>query len=146
MGLAHLVESPESFVQFLRDEFASVPADDTTPLTEPLRPDGALVRLNLKPFKAAGGDVECLAGCCLQTASMTFGTSADLRAAWAGFIDLCRDGRWSQFSMVDVDAFTALVEQHGYPAVHHSPRYVQAYAPAYRLLSCRFLPVVAPDS
>jgi len=142
LGLAHLLASPEAFVERLRTEVEGVSAGDADPLWETVRPDGRLGRLNLRPFKAQGGDVEQLVAACLQTAERTWGTPDELRAAWATFVDLCRAGQWPVFSLPEVEVFSAWVEEQGYPVAHHSARYREAYWPAYRLVSSEFLPLI----
>jgi len=133
LGPEHLIASPEAFADRLRTEYGAVPPDQTQPLWEPVRPDGRLGRVNLRPFKARGGDVERLIAACLETAGPTWGTPAELRAAWATFVELCRSGRWVAFPLAGVLALADRLEAEGYPPVHHSTAYRQAYRPAYRL-------------
>jgi hypothetical protein len=142
LGLAHLVASPEGFAGRLRAEVEGVSASDADPLWEAVRPDRALGRLNLRPFKAGGGDVERLVAACLRTAARDWGTPDELRAAWTAFVDLCRAGQWPAFSLPEVEAFAAWVEGRGYPVAHHSARYREAYRPAYRLVASEFLPPI----
>jgi len=143
LGPEHLIASPEAFAARLRAEYDSVPSDEAELLWEPVRPDGALGRVNLRPLKARGGDVERLIAACLETAGRTWGTPDELRAAWATFVEMCRAGRWAAFSLTDVLALPAPGAQaqvserlaaEGYPPVHHSTAYRQAYQPAYRLV------------
>jgi len=128
LGPEHLITSSDDFAARLRAEYEAVEPDDSDPLWERVRPDGALKRVNLRPFKARGGDVESLTGAGLQTAERHWGTPAELRAAWAGFVELCR-----AFDPAEVLALTARLEELGYPPVHHSPGYREAYRPAYRV-------------
>ena len=133
LGLKHLVASPETFAARLQAEYEGIPPDDAEPLWETVRPDGALGRLNLRPFKARRGDVESLIVACLRTAGQVWGIPDDLQAAWATFVGLCRTGRWEVFPLPGVLAFSGWLEDHDYPATHHSERYREAYGPAYRL-------------
>jgi hypothetical protein len=135
LGPAHLIASPEDFAARLRAEYETVSPRGAGLLWEPVRPDGVLGRLNLRPFKARGGDVEALVVACLQTAERDWGTPEQLRTAWAGFVALCRTGRWEAFDLEEVLTLTIRLEEQSYPAVHHSARYREAYRPAYRLVS-----------
>jgi hypothetical protein len=139
LGLEHLVASPEGFAARLRAEYEGVSADNAELLWETVRPDGTLGRLNLRPFKAREGDVELLTAACLHTAGQVWGTPDELRAAWATFADLCRAGQWPAFSLPEVLAFSAWIEEREYPAAHHSSRYREEYRPAYRLVASEFL-------
>ncbi len=134
LGPEHLIASPEAFAARLRAEYDAAPPDEAEPLWEPVRPDGALGRVNLRPFKAGGGDIERLIAACLETAGRAWGTPAELRAAWATFVELCQSGRWAAFSLAGVLALSARLEAKGYPPVHHSAAYRQVYRPAYRLV------------
>ena len=140
LGPEHLIASPEGLALWLRAEYDSVPPDEAELLWEPIRPDGALGRVNLRPFKAGGGDVERLIAACLETAGLTWGTPAELRAAWATFVELCRAGQWVALPLTDVLALSERLEAEGYPPVHHSAAYRQAYRPAYRLVAGAFRP------
>lgn len=130
------------FAERLRAEYADLPAAEDDPLWEEVRPDGELGRIHLRPFKAHGGDLERLIAACQQTAEQTWGTVKELREVWALFVDRCRAGRWREFPLPEVLAFSAWLEEQGYPAVHHSPEYRKANRPAYRLLARAFCPEV----
>jgi len=139
LGPEHLVASPGDFAARLRTEYETVPPCAVEPLWEPVRPDGALVRLNLRPFKACGGNVEQLIAACLRAAQRAWGTPEELQAAWATFVELCQAGKWEAFPLAEVLAFSAWLEEHGYPPVHHSAGYKKASTPDYRLVCSEFL-------
>ena len=141
LGPEHLLAEPEAFAARLLAEYAAVPpsafppaggkADE--PLSEPVRPDGRLLRVNLRPFKARGGDPDRPLVACRAAAAARWGAQAELRAAWAAVASACQAGRWPHLG--DVAAFSAWLDAHDYPAVHHSTQYREAYQPAYRLVS-----------
>jgi hypothetical protein len=135
LGPEHLIASPEEFAAWLRAEYAALAPETSEPLWESIRPDGRLGRLNLRPFKAAAGDLDWLIAACLRTAEQTWGTLEELRAVWAGFVGLCRARQWEQLPAAEAAAFSAWLEEHGWPAAHHSEGYRQANRPAYRLLA-----------
>lgn len=132
-GPEHLVAAPEAFAARLRAEYETVEPDAAAPLYEPVRPDGRLQRVNLRPFKAAGGDIRALLDACQMAAAARWGTPEELRAAWVAVARASQSGRWPHVG--DVAAFSAWLDAHDYPAVHHSPQYREAYRPAYRLVS-----------
>jgi len=143
LGPEHLIASPQAFATRLRAEYDAALPDEAEPLWEPVRPDWALGRVNLRPFKAGGEDIERLIAACLETAGRSWGTPAELRAAWATFVELCRtvlyltgtgSGRWSAFPLATVLALSDRLAAEGYPPIHHSAAYHQAYRPAYRLV------------
>ena len=83
--------------------------------------------------------MEQLTIACLRTAEQAWGTPEELRAAWATFVELCRAERWEIFPLPEMLAFSAWLEEHGYPLVHHSAGYRKASTPAYRLVCSKFL-------
>jgi hypothetical protein len=133
-GPEHLVTTPEEFVARLRAEWTAVSADDTEPLLEHIRPDKGLARVNLRPCKARGGDVDTLAAACLQAARCTWGTPTDLRQVWRAFVEICRVDPATAYPLDEVAAFSRWLEEQDYPSVHHSERYRELYRPAYRLI------------
>jgi len=133
LGPEHLIASPEAFAAQLRAEYDAQSPGEAEPLWEPVRPDGALGRVNLRPFRAGGGDVERLIAACLETAGRAWGRPAELQGACAAFVELCRARRWAMFPLDSVLALSERLAAEGYPPIHHSTTYRQAYRPAYRL-------------
>ncbi len=132
LGLEHLVAAPEAFEARLRAEYAdATPAADEL-LYEPVRPDGRLLRVHLRSFKARGGDPDRLLAACLAAARMPWGPPSELAAIWTDVAQVRRAGHWPQLG--DVTALCAWLAANGYPAVHHSAQYREAYRPAYRLI------------
>ena len=138
LGPEHLIDSEDEFAAKLRAEFDAAVPDENEPLWEPLRPDGLLGRLNLRPFKARGGDPGRLVEACLRTACMRWGTPEDLKRAWDTFTILARQGTWPSIPPGRVDMLTRYLILHGYPPMHHSTMYKRSYAPAYRVVAARW--------
>jgi hypothetical protein len=133
LGPEHLAAKPEAFAARLLAEYAAVSPVAEEPLYEPVRPDGRLLRVNLRPFKSRSGDPDRLLAACQAAAAAHWGTPDELRVAWATVADACRAGRWRHLG--EAETFSAWLDAHDYPAVHHSPQYHEAYRPAYRLVS-----------
>jgi hypothetical protein len=133
-GPEHLVTAPDEFVAWLRAEWEAVSADDTEPLLEHIRLDKSLARVNLRPCKALGGDVDTLTAACLQTARCAWGTPDDLRQVWSAFVEICKIEPAAAYPLEEVLAFSRWLEEQAYPAVRHSERYRNLYRPAYRLI------------
>jgi hypothetical protein len=134
-GSEHIIASPESFTERLLEEWNELDLAGGDPLWESIRPDGSLLRLNLRPFKVAGGRLDELVTACLETGGRRWGTLSELQQAWECFITTCRDGYWPGLSMDDVETFTSMLKENGFPPVHHSEYYQSLYRPAYRLLA-----------
>jgi hypothetical protein len=139
MGAEHLMPSREEYTRYLMDEFESLEPDTTGRLLEPLRPDGALYRLNLRPYKARLLGLDQLIAYLLETAHMVTGSSTELHTTWIEFIELCERGQITQFTVDSVQGFGHWLVEMGFPAVHHSDIYIREYRPAYRLISTHFI-------
>jgi hypothetical protein len=145
MGPEHLVSSPDEFSHRLAFEFDPLVPDPLQPLTEPVRPDLTLLRLNLRAYKVGGMQLDQLIPCLLETARTTAGSIDELKAAWHAFSLLCQRGHFSNFDLADVLKFSSWLEEQGFPAVHHSETYRLSYKPAYRLISHRFIHALGLD-
>lgn len=138
LGSEHVVDSVEGFEAALRAELDQVQPDENEPLWDPLRPDGLLGRLNLRPFKARGGDPARLLEACLRTSFQRWGTPEDLKRAWDTFGSLTRQGAWPSMSPGRIDILTRYLILHDYPPMHHSTMFRRSYAPAYRVIAARW--------
>ena len=134
-GAEHLMSPVSAFEQYLRAEFEAVSAVEDEELLIPLRMDGLLSRINLRPYKARGGGVEALMNACMRAMlPVDQSARARLRHVWDTFVMECRNGDWASLALLDVLELDAWLLQRDYPAVHHSEQYRQVYRPAYRLV------------
>jgi hypothetical protein len=145
MGAEHLMPSRQEYTRYLEAEFKLLQPDSTDRLLEPLRPDGALFRLNLRPFKSRQLGLEPLISYLLETAQVVTGTRDELLAVWEEFTHLCLAGKIQQYNPAAIEQFSHWLEQVDYPAVHHSEVYSREYQPAYRLIAAQFIPELGFD-
>jgi hypothetical protein len=138
MGAEHLMPSREEYTKYLVDEFAPLQPDPNERLLEPVRPDGALYRLNLRAYKARRLGLDALVPHLLETANVITGTKPELLAAWNEFTQLCLRGQIQQFDAAIIEQFNLWLERIEYPAIHHSETYGREYRPAYRLIAAQF--------
>lgn len=134
-GPEHLITSKSAFSKRLEAEYKELTANWDDPVLEAIHPQGILLRINLKPFKAAELDLTQLLEVCLQTARRKWGTPEELRSLWESLCNSYSQHKFGVFSAREMDEFTAWLASHDYPAVHHSQAYRQAYQPAYRLVA-----------
>ena len=133
MGSAHIVRDTAEAREWLDREAKDLPGGPAEPVEDMLSPDGAIVRVNLRPYLAAGGDLAALAAAFTRTARVYRGSQARLRAYLACVERMARAGRLPP-EAADVRPYFAQMRRRGYPTPAHSPRYVQAYRPAYRVV------------
>lgn len=132
LGIEHLLTDTTAAKQYLADEWQAITAREDEPLYEIISPDSQWVRLNLKPYKASGGDIEKIWEAMLRSAQVTTNKEAFVKR-WLELILLVNEKKLPLDSseLHDFDKRIALAN---YPAVHHSHEYAKAYQPAYRVL------------
>ena len=135
LGAEHLITDPIQFAQCINQEWQGLTFSvENETITESIRPDGQLWRINLRPYKTANGSLAELIETCLLTAQRKWGTPDDLRSTWESIFITIKDSTIFSFSQLQYDAFTEWLRSHGYPAMHHSQKYRTIYKPAYRLI------------
>lgn len=140
LGSEHLISSSEEFSRHLQLEYERLEPDSSQQLFEPLRPDGSLFRLNLRPYKSRQLGLGRLISPLLLTPQLATGTRAELQATWHVFTELCRQGFVRNFSETDIRKFDQQLAGQDFPAMHHSEVYRRLYQPAYRLISTHLIP------
>lgn len=135
-GGEHAAPSEDAARKWLETEWAALGAPlPEEPLVVPLRPDGTVVRLNLRPFMAAGGDREALLRAFLESARSFVPDPGLFVAAWRAFgrgLVVDEAGGMGAPAFEELDRSS---EKAGWPARHHSPGYAEACRPAYRVLT-----------
>jgi hypothetical protein len=134
-GPEHIITSETSFREWLTKEWEELDHAAGDPLTETIRPDGSLLRLNLRPYKAAHGNPDQLATACLETARRSWGTAVELEQVWGQFVSSCKAGVWPGLTLQEVETLNSLLHEKNFPPIHHSERYRELYHPAYRLVA-----------
>lgn len=140
MGSEHILgtqKTEQAIVQFeqrLRSEYEKIAPNESEPLLESIHPKGSLYRLNLGPYKARNGEITLLTTVCLDTTRQTMGTLFELKSAWKSFEKASELGKWPNWPKPSILTFTDWLDEAGFPPVHHSNIYRDAYQPAYRLI------------
>ncbi len=101
---------------------------------EPLTADGTIGRVNLRPYRARGGDPQRLAEAFVRSAKRFRADTQAFVNAWVELgarLQKAPSGAltYAAWQTMDLEARTS-----DYPAMHHSDDYVRAHAPAYRVL------------
>ncbi|MCI0690692.1 hypothetical protein L0337_01650 [candidate division KSB1 bacterium] len=139
LGNEHLMTDSAMVHNYLIHELESVQASSAEPLLEEISPDGAVVRLNLRPFKARHGDHRVLFQAMMQT-SRTFQKSSERLAQYLSHLEQMANSGAIPFDAVTVKSYFRAMRQKGYPAVHHSTAYGEKYSPAYRVILKKYAP------
>src|SRR5512147_989663 len=138
-GNGHLITDEAADRKYLQSEFDSATADADEPLMEPLTPDGSVVRVNLRPFKARRGDLGLLGNAMLASAKQLKPHPELFDRWWREIVEAAARGD-IPFDAAALRSFGAARKAEGYPAIHHSTAYESAYHPAYRVVLRALLP------
>ncbi len=107
------------------------------PLIERVSPDGAVVRVNLRPYAQGGGSLEALHEAMLASSNLK-GDPKQFIRLWRRF------KRAAEELHIGVDEgeiceLDDLLADRGPVPMHHTPEYREAYYPAYRVVALREL-------
>lgn len=133
LGPGHMAPSKDGVLSRLRAELDALsPVSHEEPLLEPI--GGGLCRLHLRPAKATGLSADTVGAMFRYTAAHFTPDRRAFAASLPGLAQTPGDRAW-------------LAEYHreGFPSVHHSDAYRDAYAPAYRIVLedfARALPLI----
>lgn len=138
MGPEHAVSDPAQALERLRAEAAALAPGPADPRIDPISPDGRLVRVHLRAYVAGGGAIEKLAEAFVQTAASVT-PAQDKLAKFCGCLgDFAATGA-IPFAREEVERFFGDLAARGYPVLHHSTVYREAYRPAYRVVAVELL-------
>lgn len=147
LGSEHAVPDPTAAQQWMAREWADLPPGPPEPMVDTLSP--GIVRINLRPYKAAGGDPGVLVDAFVATANTYPGSSDRLRRYGHLAAELAANDSLP-FSAARVNAYFADRATQDFPAVHHSAAYEAAHGPAYRVIAANHLPrlrrALGPDT
>ena len=137
-GSEHAISSLDTARSWLHRELENLPEGPVEPVIDVISPDDSIVRVNLRPFIQSGGDPSSLLDAFIRTANEYRGTRELLWLYWS-FAERLAEAGELPFKQDDMQAFYKRVEEGGFPAVHHTSRYEEAYRPAYRVIKQEYL-------
>jgi hypothetical protein len=136
-GSQHAVVDRRRASRWLERELAQLGPGPVEPLIDPIRADGRIVRIHLRPWQDRGLTPVRLLGAFLETANGWQEPADGLEEALQTAVRLAKELGLDPKALAD---FVLRMTSLGFPAVHHSPGYQAAYRPAYRVVAATFLP------
>lgn len=134
-GGEHAVQNEFAVRQWLETEWATLgPPRNNEPLWVPLTPDGRIGRLNLRPFKAQGGDLNALHAAFLDGAESFDADMSRFHRTWRSFGRLLAAAPIGHLTHAEWKRLDREWRAKGFPAIHHSDACRDACQPAYRVL------------
>lgn len=135
-GGGHLIRDEKKCLEFLRNEYLSVPQSTGIPLLEDI--GNHLFRVNLAALDVSGITVEELVSAFIRS-SKHHGSMDSFLEKLSILRSLTRSGLMP-FSAKSLDIYLSDYEKAGFPPVSHSVTYRNAYHPAYRVVRQYCLP------
>jgi hypothetical protein len=136
-GVGHIIQSKESAKDYLLKEIATL---EPTKADERLYEDigGGMVRVNLRPFRDSKKSTDTLLQAMIESANSNSGTPETMANRINEVYSLLATQQKKELA----EGLKSLAETQaskGYPALHHSEAYRNAYWPAYRIVEKRHL-------
>ena len=133
-GPGHAISDRETAEAWMEREIDSLdPPIEGELSCEALGGEPPLVRVNLRPFVADRGDPDLLLDAFVSSAESKRGESRRMTTVLslaASYVQCAGRGELAP----ELKELSAELAEKGYPAVHHSEAYVEAYHPAYRVV------------
>ncbi len=136
-GPGHLIASKKNAREWLEREAELLTPSAREPLVERIHPDGDIVRVHLRPYLARGAKLKLLLDAFVRSAGQVQGDLDLMARRWSFFVGKCHaDGALAgRFDVEGALLFGRIRARENWPAMHHSPAYVAAYKPYYRVLT-----------
>lgn len=136
-GAGHSISNRKTAREWLDHEASLIKPESGSPLLESVHPNGAIMRLHLRPYLAANGSLPALLDVYVKSADAVKGDPAMMQSWWNAFSQMILPdapfaGRFDERS-VGLVGRTRAAES--WATAPHSPRYIALYKPYYRLLT-----------
>ncbi len=138
LGAGHAVDNPAAARKRLDEEIAALEKGATEPAQDIISPDGRLGRIHLRRYLADGGDREALLRGFIDTANRYPASPEKLEKFCGCLGDLAAAGG-IPFARDEVITYFGKIAREGYPVIHHSEAFRNAYRPAYRVVAVDLL-------
>lgn len=136
-GPGHAITNQRAARDWLERESATLRPFAGDVLVENIHPEGRIVRVHLRPYLEAHGDLRKLLDGLLRSSREVEGSLEQMAAWWAVFQHMTERGGplAARYSARTVALIGRTRAAENWPASHHSPPFERAYRPAYRVLT-----------
>lgn len=136
-GPGHAITNQRAAREWLERECATIRPHTGDSLVESIHPEGRMVRLHLRPYLEARGDLRKLLDGFLRSSREVQGDLGKMAVWWAIFQRMTEPGGAlaDRFAIRTVALLGRTRAAENWPASHHSPPFDHMYHPAYRVLT-----------
>ena len=139
LGSEHAVTDSAAAREWLLRELTELGDPTPEPFFDEISADGAILRVHLRPYVVSGRDPEMLLEAFIQTGRNFKGSTSRLHRYMAAVVKMAQNTE-IPVKAEEVKPLFDEMKAAGCPPIHHSPTYVQAYNPHYRVIARQFLP------
>lgn len=137
LGGEHAISDLDGVRRWMDREWASLgPPQANEPMTVSLEPFGRLIRVNLRPYQAAGGSKEALLAVFVESARKFRGDKSVFVREWQALGAILRSEPIGPLTESEWLRLDRLMNRE-YPAIEHSDRYLKQRDPAYRVVEAK---------
>lgn len=134
MGSAHSVQSIQSAREYFKEEISGIGIGPEEPIVDIIAHDGSVSRINIRPYLRAGFSTDKLVEAFVRTGKEITGSTETLEL-YCGWLKSMQEEGLLTVNLRSIDRYLCEMSDSGYPAVHHSSVYGNAYSPAYRVIA-----------
>ncbi|MCH8274865.1 MAG: hypothetical protein IH851_08745 [Armatimonadetes bacterium] len=135
-GGEHAIADPQGPKDWLDREWAALSKRvEDEPLIAALRPDGRIVRINLRPYKAQGGDKAALLDAFIRSAREFRDDASSFELLWKLLGERLKKASAGPLTAAEWERLDDSTRNEGFPAIHHSEEYERVHRPGYRVLT-----------
>lgn len=134
MGSAHSVRSITSAKECFEEEISNIGIGPLEPVVDIIAHDGSISRINIRPYLKAGFSSDKLIEAFARTGKEIPRSTGTLEL-YCGWLKSMQEEGQLTVNLRTIDQYMSEMSESGYPAVHHSSAYRNAYAPSYRVIA-----------
>ena len=136
-GPAHMLEDKDGALKYLLHEWNNLKEVHYSELfIERMIETPHLIRLNLRPYKQNGGNLEELFSSFVESANSIHGDLIQIEERLETAINKLKNN-YALLS-IELSEIYELMRNKGFPSIHHSIIYTSKYVPAYRVLNLEY--------
>ena len=140
MGNEHAITDEAGVRRWMERELSEMGEGPDEPLLESISPDGAVVRIHLRPLVNTKLNPEIVLQAFLDSAKFFRGSKENLEQYLNCALEVSSKGQIA-LPIEQLAVFFDQMRDLGFPAVHHSQAFELAYRPAYRVVARAALPM-----
>jgi hypothetical protein len=145
-GGEHAVPDRETARKWLDNEWMSMGEQPNSKAEWiPLCPEGDIGRVDLRAFKARGGNSDDLLRAFLASSREYRSEPKAFTDAWAELGTRLIKGGFGKVTLKEWQRLDREMKKKGYPAIHHSDDYNKAMRPAYRIITLEQAQLLIPS-